>query len=151
MADYYTNFSFVLKLKDSAESEYVLDIAQIANAHRFEQEQLPATFPEQLQEHLEDWRFEVEREEEGIWFHSTEGGIDAVCAFVQHLIQKFQILGPIAFEWSFDCSKPRTDAYGGGAAIITAQEIKCMTTSDWVADQTRQFALPHVNAGLPQT
>ena len=136
MADYYTNFSFIIPIKDPVQSEYVLDIAQTANVHRFEQDQLPPSFPSELREHLEDWRFEVERCEEGIWLHSEEGGVDAVCAFVQHLIQKFAIPGPIAFEWSHDCSKPRTDAFGGGAAIIMATEIKIMTTCDWLRQQT---------------
>jgi hypothetical protein len=140
MADYYTNFSFVLQLKEPAQKEYALDIANIASTHRYEADQLPATFPQSLQDVLEDWHFEVEQCDEGVWFHSMEGGIDAVCAFVQHLLQKFEIPGHIAFEWSFDCSKPRADAFGGGAAVITATEIKTITTSEWLAAQTKAVA-----------
>jgi len=41
----------------------------------------------------------------------------------------------VTFEWSHDCSKPRVDAYGGGAAVITAQEIKTMSTAAWLNQQ----------------
>ena len=64
------------------------------------------------------------------------GGMDAVCAFIQHLLQKFDSQDRVTFEWSHDCSKPRTDAYGGGAAIVTAKEIKTMSTSQWLAENT---------------
>jgi hypothetical protein len=133
MADYYTNFSFILPLKDAAQKEYALELAQTASSSRFEETQLPANFPESLKDLLEEWWFEVEGCEEGIWLHSESGGIDAVCAFVQHLLQKYDAAPFISFEWSHDCSKPRTDAFGGGAAYITAKEIKTMNTSEWLS------------------
>ena len=58
--------------------------------------------------------------------------MDAVCAFIQHLLQKFDPRGRVAFEWSNDCSKPRVDAYGGGAALVTARKIKSLTTGAWL-------------------
>ena len=63
------------------------------------------------------------------------GGLDAVCEFIQHLLQKFDPRGRVTFEWSHDCSKPRVDAYGGGAACITAKEIKSMSTAAWLNEQ----------------
>ena len=136
MADYYTNFSFYLPLPDPAQKEHALNLAQIATVHRFENEQLPADFPQPLQDVLEEWNFELEEGEDGLWIHSDSGGVDAVCAFIQHLLQKFNLPLRIGFEWSHDCSKPRTDAFGGGAALISAQEIKIMSTGDWLVEQT---------------
>jgi hypothetical protein len=60
--------------------------------------------------------------------------MDALCAFIQHLLQKFDPRGRVEFEWSHDCSKPRVDAYGGGAAIITAKTIRMMSTCQWLHD-----------------
>ena len=60
------------------------------------------------------------------------GDVDAVCVFIQHLLQQFGPKSYVAFEWSHDCSKPREDAYGGGAAFITAKEIKTMGTAAWL-------------------
>ena len=86
----------------------------------------------------EDWWFEAEAQNSGrrcgLWLHSENGGLDAVCAFIQHLLQKYSSTEPVTLEWSHDCSKPRTDAYGGGAAIITATEIKTMSTAQWIQE-----------------
>jgi hypothetical protein len=132
MADYFTNFSFILPLADDVQKEYALNLAHAASQHRFAEVPLPADFPAALGDRLEDWSFEVEADNDGLWLHSDSGGIDAVCAFIQHLLEKFNPSGRITFEWSHDCSKPRTDAYGGGAAIITATEIKTLNTADWL-------------------
>jgi hypothetical protein len=40
----------------------------------------------------------------------------------------------VAFEWSHDCSRPLTDAYGGGAVLITAKGIKTMSTRQWLRE-----------------
>jgi hypothetical protein len=133
MADYFTNFSLVLLLKDEAQKQYALDLHKeaIAIAQR-DGEPIPKSFPESLETHLEEWCFDIEKENRGVWLHSQYGGIDAACAFIQHLLVKFNPDGVVTFEWSHDCTKPRIDAYGGGAAIVTANKIKTMNTADWI-------------------
>lgn len=143
MADYFTNFSFVLPLKLEEQKEYALDLANTATVFRYDEQQLPPDFPEPLQAVMEEWRFEVEDTgEDGLWFHSTDGGVDAVCAFIQHLLQHFNLTNRIGLEWSHDCTKPRTDAFGGGAALISAQEIKYMSPAEWLQEQTRHVFNP---------
>jgi hypothetical protein len=136
MADYFTHFSFTLPLNDEVQKQYALNLAQLASDQRHEDTPLPSDFPESLRDVLEDWLFEVENGDDGLWLHSESGGMDAVCAFVQHLLVKFDTVAFIAFEWSHDCSKPRTDAYGGGAAVITKTAIETMNTSDWIRSKT---------------
>ena len=138
MANYFTNFSVVLPLPSEAAQRYALDLD--ANARRVVQgDEPPDNFPPSLAEVTEDWQFETDAESAdgnwGLWLHSEYGGIDAVCAFIQHLLQKFDPKGRVGLEWSDDCSKPRLDAYGGGAAFITATEIKTMNTSAWLRQQ----------------
>jgi len=143
MADYFTNFSLVLELPDESALTYALNLAQQAADMRFGEDppNLPPDFPASLVDVLEIWIFETEAQgsldqgKYGIWLHSGDGGIDAACAFIQHLLRKFNPSGRVEFEWSNDCSKPRTDAYGGGAAIITARKIKSMTTGEWLQRQ----------------
>ena len=139
MADYYTNFSFALRLPDEAAQTYAINLAEQACQSQFENE-VPEDFPTELRDHLEDWLFEVAAQtvdkQPGLWLHSQNGGVDPACAFLQHLLQKFDLPDPVTFEWSHDCSKPRVDAYGGGAAIVTAQEIKTLSTSQWLQEQT---------------
>ena len=145
MADYYTNFSLVLDLPDEAAQKYALNLAQEAADMRFGEDppKPPSNFPASLVDVLETWSFDTEAEtspEEkryGLWLHSSDGGIDAACAFIQHLLGKFQPVGSVSFEWSCDCSKPRVDAYGGGAAVITARKIKTMNTREWLAKHGR--------------
>jgi hypothetical protein len=142
MADYFTNFSLVIDLASKAEQAYALDLADKATiAHR--DEQLPDGFPKALADEIEDWYFETEADDSGtkhgLWLHSIYGGVDAVCAFIQHLLQKFDPKRYVTLEWSSDCSKPCTDAYGGGAAVITAQEINAMSTGAWLQEQIAQL------------
>jgi hypothetical protein len=132
MADYFTNFSLAFKLKDTKGHQYAVDLAQKASQHRFSDEPVPNHFPAELAEVLEDWAFETEVDDDGVWIHSECGGIDAACAFIQHLLQQFDPKGCVTFEWAHDCTKPRLDAFGGGAAIVTAHEIKTMNTADWL-------------------
>ena len=55
---------------------------------------------------------------------------------VQHLLQKFDTTPFVTFEWSHDCTKPSTDAFGGGAAVIAQTEIETMNTADWIRSKT---------------
>jgi len=84
---------------------------------------------------------EAGRKADELWLHSDCGGVDAVCEFAHHLLQRFQSKDIVTFEWSYDCTKPRSNAFGGGAAIITAAEIKSITTSDWIREQTQPAIL----------
>ena len=136
MADYFTNFSFICPLKDDAQKQYALTLSNQANTHRLDETPLPNDFPESLKDVLEDWQFELEDCDDGILLHSDSGGIDAACAFVQHLLQKFDTAPFVTFEWSHDCTKHRVDAFGGGAAVITSTEIETMNTSDWIRSKT---------------
>lgn len=140
MADYFTNFSLVVTLPDEAAQTYALNLAE--QASRINQgDEAPADFPADLHEYTENWCFDTDAdspaEEHGLWLHSSNGGIEAVCAFLQHLLKKFDPSGRVTFQWSNDCSKPRTDAYGGGAAIITAKKVKTMSTCEWLCKHAR--------------
>jgi hypothetical protein len=137
MADYFTNFSVVLPLT-KAQQEYAMQITKQMEQHRFHDEPLPAGFPESLKGEAENWTFETASVDKGIWIHSQYGGQDAAGVFIQHLLQKFAFAGGVAFEWSHDCSKPLVDAFGGGAAFVTANEIETFTTQEWLAEITGQ-------------
>ena len=103
-------------------------------------DEVVAGFPAALQAVAEDWRFDTHPAsgtEHALWLDTYSGGIDAACAFIQHLLRKYNPAGQIAFAWAFDCSKPCPDAYGGGAAIITARQIKTMSTSEWLSKHAR--------------
>lgn len=82
MADYYTNFSLVLKLANETEQTYALDLAHKASLIQ-QGNELPADFPKTLVDVIEDWQFETDADNSGathgLWLHSMYGGVDAVC------------------------------------------------------------------------
>jgi hypothetical protein len=142
MADYYINFSLVIGIPSESALQYALILHNQACGMNQEDTPLPPEFPDELRDYIEGWCFEVEScgdnmlgPERQLWIHSQNGGIDSACAFIQHLLNKFDPTGVVTLEWSNDCSKPRTDAYGGGAAIITSVEVKTMSTSEWMRQQ----------------
>jgi hypothetical protein len=142
MANYYTHFSLLMELPTEEAQNFALNLVEQISTVR-EGDEPPADFPACFNEVLEDWNFEVEAAHPsqgcGLWLHSENGGIDAVCAFIQHLLQLYYPAGHVALEWSNDCSKPRTDAFGGGAAIITATKIKSMSTGQWIHRHTSKL------------
>ena len=131
MADYFTNFSVVLPLTQE-QREYALQLVKEVEAYRNEGTPLRTDFPESIKDVVEDWPFDVEAASNGVWLNSQYGGQESACAFIQHLLQKFEFAPAVAFEWSHDCSKPLTDAFGGGAAFITSSEIETFSTSEWL-------------------
>ncbi len=146
MADYFTNFSLIVPLPTEAAQQYALDLAHQA-FHLFLGDEVPNDtpddFPASLRDVVEDWQFDTDASDPssgpGLWLHSSNGGIDAVCVFLQHLLQRFDPTGHVALEWSNDCSKPRIDAFGGGAALITARSIKTINTGEWLHRQVARF------------
>jgi len=146
MADYCTNFSLILTLPDEAARTQALELFQRLEEHRHD-ESRPDDVTEALWAEREDWCFECQaapgERNPSLWLHSAEGGIEAACALIQHLLQKHQLREAVTFEWSHDCSKPRTDAFGGGAAFITAGEIRTFSTAQWVGQQLEELK-PHL-------
>ena len=136
MPNYFTHFGVGVPLKDATQVQYALELAAKAVALRYEEDPaVPPEFPPDLVDVLEEWRFETEEDDTGIWLRSDDGGVDAACAFIQHLLRRFDQQGCVKFQWSCDSFPPCVDAYRGGAAFITAREIRTMRTGDWLDEQ----------------
>jgi hypothetical protein len=143
MADYFTNFSMILPLPSEAAQTYAADLAEQAFYIQTGDEPMPNDFPLSLRDVVEDWRFETvpNNPADGGVCGCTRsgGGIDAVCAFIEHLLARFDPAGHATLEWSNDCSKPRVDAFGGGAALITARKVKTLNTGEWLHRQVARL------------
>lgn len=83
-----------------------------------------------------------------LWFCDDDGGpdIDALAILLQRLLPQSL---PIAFEWSYDCSRPRLDAYGGGWCLITADAIHAETTQERMEQALRSAKTPEAIPSLP--
>lgn len=140
MADYYTKFSVTISLPTEEAQDYALDLFERVSELR-DNEGDRTGLPAEVNDDglIEGWAFQCETDGSsdgfGLWIHSVDGGMDGAMGFIQHLLAKFTPAEHIEFEWSNDCSKPRLDAFGGGAAFITAEKIEYMTTTEWLNTQ----------------
>ena len=68
---------------------------------------------------------------EGLWIVGDEyPHVDLIAAAIHETLKKYNLEQVVAFEWSHDASRPVHDAYGGGAAVISKDEIFIQTTRD---------------------
>lgn len=59
-----------------------------------------------------------------LWVYSEEGGnIDHLCVFLQAYLKKFSPEEVFRLSWADTCSRLRVGEFGGGFAVISADEI----------------------------
>jgi hypothetical protein len=130
MADYFTQFSCIF------------DVGSAENAA------LAATIYGELaveldQEEGTDLGFEFEVDLEhgsgALWIHSDENGEpEHVIKFVLKCAERMKLSGVWGFTWGLSCSRPRLDAFGGGAQILDLgrrETLHWIDCSNWVIEQ----------------
>jgi hypothetical protein len=126
MANYYTQFSFIVKLNKND----ITDALKIYNS--LSEEDCPAK--EEILDDEDYVEFIADPDKEGLWVYCEEvGNPENAARFVQYLMQHFTVL-PMGFEWANTCSKPRSDAFGGGACWITKDNIEWLSTNTWLEE-----------------
>lgn len=131
MADYYTEFSFEMPVPNAEALAYALVLHRTGDDYCDSDSPVPDSVPKELHEFLETWDISVEAmAENSLWIHGSD--VELACAFTQHLLQKFDPGAVVKFSWANACSKPCLDAFGGGAAIVTASDVKTMDTQRWL-------------------
>ena len=72
-----------------------------------------------------------------LWIHDDEhGDVEAVIRFVLRLAEDLDLTGLWGFQYALTCSRPRLDAFGGGAHVIdlgTRKSIGWTSTQEWLA------------------
>lgn len=88
-----------------------------------------------------------------LWIRSGEyGEPEHVIQFVLRVAEGLGLDGVWGFTWSHSCSKPRVDAFGGGAHVLdlgkraTIADIDC---SNFVAEQITHHDRTEAAAGAP--
>jgi hypothetical protein len=80
-----------------------------------------------------------------LWIHDdVSGDVEQVIGFVLRLAQEFDLNGLWGFDFANSCSRPRVDAFGGGAHVIDLGRRKSMgwiSTQEWLAATLRGEAL----------
>jgi hypothetical protein len=77
-----------------------------------------------------------EQEVGGVWIASADGLGNAEYAAVltQSYLRHIASDVVIAFAWSFTCSPPRPDGFGGGAAMVTRDRVDLFDTRTLIAE-----------------
>lgn len=129
MADYFTHFSCVLDVGSPENATAALDLLT-----RLHLEEKDADDPEYS-------GFALSRQDgpgsSVLWFHDDDGQGDAdgVIRFVLRLTEEIDLSGLWGFEVAFTCSRPRLDAFGGGAHVIdlgARKSIGWTSTHEWL-------------------
>jgi len=125
MADYFTHFSCLIDVGCPDKAARALALSQ------------------ELREADEDaddpavTGFDLVRQDapEGstLWIHDDEhGNVEAVVRFVLRLAEDLDLTGLWGFQYGLTCSRPRLDAFGGGAHVI---DLGARKTIGWTSTQ----------------
>lgn len=143
MSDYYTKFSFLLKLPNYEAWHYAIQTHQLMAAALEGDTLAFQDVQEELKPWIDDWYLECssddrEKLNNEIWIRSENEGCPGTAAFfVQHLLKKFKMRTTVKFEYCHDANKPLLDTYGGGVCWVTAKAIDYMDTSNWTPPKTK--------------
>jgi hypothetical protein len=125
MADYFTHFSSLLDVGSPDKAARALALFQ----------SLPAA--DQNADDPEVAGLTLVRQDapEGstLWIHDDEhGDVEAVIRFVLRLAEDLDLSGLWGFQYSLTCSRPRIDAFGGGAHVI---DLGARKSTGWTSTQ----------------
>src|SRR5208283_5389418 len=133
MADYFTQFSFVIPVTpeqgDWFAQVHALATELIEHAEDGEARQ-NIQGPQDLVSAVLDLAgkrdgfpcIEVAHDEKAgtVWVGSEDSGdVDYTVDLVSAFLKRFGLDLVVGFEWANTCSKPRLDAFGGGAVVIS--------------------------------
>ena len=153
MADYYTKLSENFLLPENA-ARWLIALEQRLDRIAW-QEVDPVTNPDPMDavlrelfgDHMRasgcEWSYDATAGVLAVW--SDENADDMVVAtLLQATLREFDVEGPLSLQWSNDCSKARPDAYGGGAVVLTQDDMNTIYTGEWITERLdlHQLGLP---------
>ena len=125
MADYFTHFSCLLDVGTPENAARALDLYD--------------STPEDEDDLRLSDGFDLSIQSEGgseLWIHDDcSGDPERVIAFVLLCAEQFGLKGLWGFEYANTCSKPRLDAFGGGAHVIdlgARKSVGWTSTNEWL-------------------
>lgn len=127
MTDYFTHFSCELDVGTAENAARALELLETAV--------LNGDLDYPLSDGL---AVEIDQTCDGttLWLHDDgSGDPDCVIAFVLLCAEAFDLKGRWGFEYANSCSRPRTDAYGGGAHALdlsTRETIGWVSSYEWL-------------------
>ena len=129
MADYFTQFSCVLDVGTSEKAVAALDLfLRLRREDKASDDQEFSGFALSLQDGPGS---------SVLWFHDDDGqgDVEGVIRFVPRLAEDLDLTGLWGFDCAHTCSRPRQEAFGGGAHVIDLRARKSVgwiSTHEWL-------------------
>lgn len=131
MANNYTSFSCFLPLTPE-QTAYATELLLQMEDYNSDD---PEPSIRDLMTDTECVEFAHKPQKDGYWFYTEgSGNPEQLALFIQHLIEYFN-LPPFGFDWSYSCSKPRIDEFGGGAIWIAREGFEWLSTDSWLYEK----------------
>lgn len=129
MADYFTRFSCPLDVGTPDKAARAYDGFLALRNHAYaETEDLHCGF---------DLSIQTDPSGSTLWIHDDgNGDVEVVIRFVLRLAEDLNLTGVWGFSYALTCSRPRLEAFGGGAHVIdlgARKSIGWTSTQDWLA------------------
>jgi hypothetical protein len=129
VADYFTHFSCLIDVGTADKASRALALFQQLRTEDQEADEPQVSGFDLSRQDAPDGSI--------LWIHDDESGdVEAVIGFVLRLAEDLDLTGIWGFEYSNSCSRPRVDAFGGGAHVIdlgARKTIGWTSTNEWLA------------------
>lgn len=129
MADYFTHFSCVIDVGTPEKAVQAIELfLRLRNEDHASEDARYAGFDLSIQD---------DPKSSLLWIRDDgNGNVESVIAFVLRLAEDLDLTGLWGFEYANTCSRPRIDAFGGGAHVIdfgARTTIGWTNTNEWLA------------------
>ncbi len=125
MADYFTHFSCLFDVGTAENAARALQLYSDTPPDEYERQ-----FSEGFQLSISSGT------PTNVWIYDeSSGDVEPVIEFVLLCAKEFDLKGRWGFEYANTCSRPRLDAFGGGAHIVdlSAREaVGWVSTNEWL-------------------
>lgn len=126
MADYYAHFSCILDVRTPENAARAIELYEEFSGDDAADMPLRDGF---------DLAIQGEAGTQ-LWMADASGGDpECVIRFVRLCAAEFGLTGSWGFAWTYTCSKPRLDGFGGGAHVLdlgTGQNLAWTDTNSWL-------------------
>lgn len=77
--------------------------------------------------------------------YAGQSSLDAVPRLIHSVMNHFGMEGKIGFEWGETASRSVPGAYGGGAFLVSKDEIRSMSATSWLEDGLQHSRIQAIN------
>lgn len=120
MADYYRHFSVAVRLHGKLATAWVTEM--LRSRQKTWQQLVDAGEDDAADVVGVDFDWQIEDDQLVMTDDGASGSVEHVAATIRELMRLGYVQEPVAIHWADTCSRPRPDAFSGGAALVTRRK-----------------------------